>query len=117
MALGAWRISRRHVLTRRAPVIEALGAATMLFVDKTGTLTGNRMTVKSLYADGELFSVPASPVAELPERFHRLVEYSVLASEADPFDSMEKRSRPSRSIICMGRSTSTTIGRSCANIH
>src|SRR5262249_28171666 len=45
LALGAWRISRRGVLTRRMPAIEMLGAATLLCVDKTGTLTENRMSV------------------------------------------------------------------------
>jgi P-type E1-E2 ATPase len=37
MALGAWRMSRKHVLTRRPPVVETLGSATVLCVDKTGT--------------------------------------------------------------------------------
>ena len=45
LALGAWRISQRQVLTRRVPAVEMLGAATVLCVDKTGTLTLNRMTV------------------------------------------------------------------------
>ena len=44
LALGAWRISRNRVLTRRIPVIETLGSATVLCVDKTGTLTRNQMT-------------------------------------------------------------------------
>lgn len=39
MAMGAWRISRARVLTRRASAIETLGSATVLCTDKTGTLT------------------------------------------------------------------------------
>ena len=50
LALGAWRMSRNRVLTRRVPAIEMLGAATALCVDKTGTLTMNRMSVTRLYA-------------------------------------------------------------------
>ena len=46
LALGAWRISQSRVLTRRMPAIETLGAATVLCVDKTGTLTLNQMTVQ-----------------------------------------------------------------------
>ncbi len=46
LALGAWRISQKGVLTRRAPAIETLGATTVLCVDKTGTLTQNRMAVR-----------------------------------------------------------------------
>ena len=48
MAMGAWRISRARVLTRRAAAIEALGSATVLCTDKTGTLTENRMSIAEL---------------------------------------------------------------------
>ncbi len=49
LALGAWRISQKRVLTRRVPAVETLGAATVLCVDKTGTITQNRMSVSTLY--------------------------------------------------------------------
>jgi Ca2+-transporting ATPase len=88
LALGSLRLSRMGVLTRRMPAIEALGAATVLCVDKTGTLTRNRMEVRELLADGERFVVgPDAPA--LPEAFHALVEYGVLASPIDPFDPMD----------------------------
>jgi len=89
MAIGAWRISRQQVLTRRIPAIETLGSATVLCVDKTGTLTQNRMVVKQLYCEGQHLQITPERIT-LPENFHPLVEYSVLASEADPFDPMEK---------------------------
>jgi Ca2+-transporting ATPase len=87
LALGAWRIARSHVLTRRVPAIEALGAATVLCVDKTGTLTQNRMTVARLALQGADFEVDS---AALPAPFHRLVELGMLASQVDPFDPMER---------------------------
>jgi Ca2+-transporting ATPase len=91
LALGAWRISRRRVLTRRVPAIETLGSATVLCVDKTGTLTQNRMAVHTLYAAGEYFRVPDEQDARpLPEKFHELLEFGILASELDPFDPMER---------------------------
>jgi Ca2+-transporting ATPase len=51
MALGAWRISKKNVLTRQMNAVEALGAATILCVDKTGTLTENKMTVSAIWTD------------------------------------------------------------------
>ena len=93
LALGAWRISRNRVLTRRVPAVETLGSATVLCVDKTGTLTQNLMSVSKLFAKGELYDVSHHPPEPLPEAFHEIVEFSILASERDPFDPMEKALR------------------------
>jgi len=70
LALGAWRISRHGVLTRRMPAIEMLGAATVLCVDKTGTLTENRMRV-----------------VETPQA---VIDAAALASELEPYDVMDR---------------------------
>ena len=63
MAMGAWRISKVRVLTRRASAIETLGAASVLCTDKTGTLTENRMTIAELrLGDGTAATIgDASP--------------------------------------------------------
>ena len=90
LALGAWRISRKRVLTRRMPAVETLGAATVLCTDKTGTLTLNQMSVRQLVAHGEMFDTVASAHKRLPETFHKLLEFGILASKRDPFDPMEK---------------------------
>ncbi|MBI2876968.1 MAG: cation-translocating P-type ATPase [Candidatus Tectomicrobia bacterium] len=90
LALGAWRISRKRVLTRRIPAIEMLGSATVLCVDKTGTLTLNRMSVRRLFAAGQFYDVSDAPHEPLPENFHPVVEDSILASQRDPFDPMER---------------------------
>ncbi|HEX7973327.1 MAG TPA: cation-translocating P-type ATPase [Anaerolineales bacterium] len=89
LALGAWRISQHKVLTRRVPAVEMLGAATALCVDKTGTLTLNRMTVTKLAVGNEIYNVENKQVS-LPESMHEVVEFSILASPTDPFDPMEK---------------------------
>jgi Ca2+-transporting ATPase len=89
LALGAWRISQRHVLTRRVPAVEMLGAATVLCTDKTGTLTQNRMTVTHLMIGDELLEVELQQHM-IPEAFHELVEFGILATPIDPFDPMEK---------------------------
>ncbi|MDO8525618.1 MAG: cation-translocating P-type ATPase [Candidatus Omnitrophota bacterium] len=90
LALGAWRISRKNVLTRRAAAVETLGAATVLCVDKTGTLTENRMSIKKLFNGAEFYDIVDTRPAGLPEKFHEVVEYGILASKKDPFDPMEK---------------------------
>ncbi|HEY3296050.1 MAG TPA: cation-translocating P-type ATPase [bacterium] len=95
LALGAWRISQKQVLTRRVPAIETLGSATVLCVDKTGTLTLNRMSVAEIFANGQFHDVgsPQGLTEPLPEAFHMLVEFGVLASQTDPFDPMDKAIR------------------------
>ena len=89
LALGAWRISKERVLTRHMPAIETLGAATVLCVDKTGTLTMNRMALKQIAIDGEYIELDTH-LGPLPKRFERLLFTSVRASEPSPFDPMEK---------------------------
>jgi P-type Ca2+ transporter type 2C len=89
LALGAWRISRNRVLTRRMPVIEALGAATVLCVDKTGTLTQNRMALRVLATEAHSVDLHAAG-AEVPVELRTLLETAVLASKPDAFDPMEK---------------------------
>lgn len=91
MAMGAWRISRARVLTRRAAAIETLGSATVLCTDKTGTLTENRMSIAELrLTGGEVFQTRQTPGEKAPEGFHDLIEFGLLASASDPFDPMEK---------------------------
>ncbi|NJD76203.1 MAG: cation-translocating P-type ATPase [Candidatus Methanoperedens sp.] len=90
MSMGAWRMSKRHVLTRKMPAIETLGSATVLCVDKTGTLTVNRMILSSLFAKGEYYDADKNGHLPLPEKFHELLEFGYLASQKDPFDPVEK---------------------------
>lgn len=89
LALGAWRISRKRVLTRRVPAVETLGSASVLCVDKTGTLTLNRMSVQKIFTSGMPYSVDKME-GPLPDEYHEIVEFGVLASHIDPFDPMEK---------------------------
>lgn len=91
MALGAWRIAKSNVLTRHAPVIETLGAATVLCVDKTGTLTQNRMSVVRIVADGETFILGQNPAeTTLSPAARDVIAAATLASETKPFDPMEQ---------------------------
>jgi Ca2+-transporting ATPase len=77
MTMGAWRISQARVLTRRAAAIEALGAATVLCTDKTGTLTRNQMSVAECV-----------PRAGLDRR--DLLRVAALACAPEAFDPMDR---------------------------
>lgn len=100
MALGAWRIAQKNVLTKRSSAIEALGSITVLCSDKTGTITENKMKLTHLYAsdkliEPDLLDESLKGHSALPELFHELIEISVLSSQPDPFDPLEKAIRES----------------------
>jgi Ca2+-transporting ATPase len=97
LALGAWRLSRINVLARHVPAIETLGATTVLAVDKTGTLTLNRMTVARLVAATPTGDSVSDVETGLGEPFHELLEYGILSCKKDPFDPMEQ------ALLALGR--------------
>lgn len=87
MALGAWRISQKNVLTRTLPAIETLGSVTVLCSDKTGTITENKMTLSEVYVPNKSYRITTE---KIPEDFHSLIEFAILASREKSFDPMEK---------------------------
>jgi len=90
MAMGAWRISQARVLTRRAAAIEALGSATVLCTDKTGTLTQNKMTIVELrLPDGDVLRPDDLASSSLPASFEPLLQAGLRAAAPDPFDPMD----------------------------
>jgi Ca2+-transporting ATPase len=88
LGLGAWRMAQKNVLTRHVPAIEMLGATTVMCVDKTGTLTQNKMAMAQIWADNLIFEIEGVQTS-LPEIFHKTLEFAVLSSHRDPFDPME----------------------------
>ena len=98
MAMAARRLAAQKVLTRRLNSIETLGETSVLCVDKTGTLTENRMRVAALCADNRAIdvnqplsgSLSGSLSASLPDTHLELLEYAILASEIAPHDPMEQ---------------------------
>ena len=87
LAIGAWRMSQKHVIARRAPVIETLGSATVICVDKTGTLTMNQMAVHEINVKGELYILD---VDVIPDKYRELIHSALLASPINPFDPMDQ---------------------------
>lgn len=109
MALGAWRLARHNVLIRRSAVIETLGATTLLCVDKTGTITENRMALETVWRAGELFDLSggealgdAAPVVAIAQlasavRPHDPMDAAVHLIAGKPLSSAPLRSYPLRS--------------------
>lgn len=88
LALGAWRLSKSNVLTRKPSAIETLGSATVLCSDKTGTITQNKMEIAALYNGDknyfrEEFQACKTQIAEL-------VKVLYFASPTNSIDPMEK---------------------------
>ena len=92
-AMGARRLAGQRVLVRRLNAIEILGETTVLCVDKTGTITQNRMSVAGLSIDGQTLEIHGSGQENLPQRYQELLEYAALACEIRPHDPMEQAIR------------------------
>ncbi len=83
MALGAYKMSRYGIISRQPQIVESLGAVSVVCLDKTGTITENKMQVKEVYdfANDKMDEAGGNS---------QVLYYALLASEADPFDAMEK---------------------------
>ena len=90
LALGSWRLAKSNVLTRQPQAIEALGTTTVLCVDKTGTLTHNRMALAMLH-DGESQHRPEA--GGLAPGFHALLSGALRASSASGAEPMDRAVR------------------------
>ncbi len=88
MALGAYHMARLGIISRQPQIIENLGAVSVICLDKTGTITENSMQVKMIYdyeTDKLLDLEKSEKIMDA-----NVLRYGALASEAHPFDAMEK---------------------------
>lgn len=88
MALGAWRLSKKNVLTRKPSAIETLGSATVLCSDKTGTITQNKMEVAAVHIAGA--TIYKTAFHDQRGTMSALITTAYHASQADSIDPMEK---------------------------
>lgn len=88
MALGAWRLMKKGIIVKEPSVVEALGAASVICLDKTGTLTENRMEIYRIYDFKSDTTISGSEAGSASVR--DLISTAMWASETVPFDNMEK---------------------------
>lgn len=74
LSMGAWRLAKKHSLVKKLSSVETLGSVSVLCVDKTGTITQNRMKITEEYTNDKI----------------KLSTSLVMACQEDTFDPMEK---------------------------
>lgn len=88
MALGAWKLSKTGILVKGLNTVETLGAATVICIDKTGTITENKMELASIYNFKSKELIDKEQIKKL-KTLNEVAEYGMWASEPVPFDPME----------------------------
>lgn len=87
MALGAWRMMEHGIIVKQMKTVETLGSATVICIDKTGTITENKMSL------AKIFTLKSQKITdaqnELSDEDKELISISMWASEPVPFDPME----------------------------
>nr|WP_315250648.1 cation-translocating P-type ATPase [uncultured Flavobacterium sp.] len=87
MALGAWRMMKNGIIVKQMKTVETLGSATVICIDKTGTITENKMSLAKIFT---LKSQKTTDIEnELTDDEKQLITISMWASEPIPFDPME----------------------------
>lgn len=89
LALGAFRLLKENKIIARLPqYVETLGSATVICIDKTGTITQNQMSLQGCYSlhDNQVLDQADLKPGDMTE----LWRYALLSSEVNPFDPMEK---------------------------
>ena len=88
MALGAWRLMKKGIIVKHTQTVEALGSATLICTDKTGTITENKMALYQVYVVKTDAVLKENDWQGDPSV--KLIKTAMFASETLPFDPMEK---------------------------
>lgn len=87
MALGSWRLMKLGIVVKQMKTVETLGSATVICIDKTGTITENSMSLTRLFVPSlhEISTIENTLSTEEKE----LIKLAMWASEPIPYDGME----------------------------
>jgi Ca2+-transporting ATPase len=90
MALGAWRLMKMGIIVKQTKTVETLGSATVICVDKTGTITENKMSLAQWYVfSNDTMNDNFNSHKQLNKEEEELLNLAMWASEPIPFDGME----------------------------
>jgi Ca2+-transporting ATPase len=87
MALGAWRLMKKGIIVKQMKTVETLGSATVICIDKTGTITSNKMSFAKLFVVESNKIIEAKVEGDIIEK--EVISLAMWASEIVPFDAME----------------------------
>ena len=87
MALGAWRLMKMGIIVKQMKTVETLGSASVICIDKTGTITENRMELVKIYLHGSNTCADIHDVSK--SQSHEIISMAMWSSEPEPFDPME----------------------------
>lgn len=88
MAIGAYRMSRIGLLVKQPVTVESLGSASVICLDKTGTITENNMSLAAIYDAEHDAIITSGDFSKFVD--NEVIAYAMWASEAAPFDPMEQ---------------------------
>lgn len=103
LALGVTRMAKRHAIVRKLPAVEALGATTVICSDKTGTLTKNEMTVRSIFTT-DLIDVTGDGYGQRGDFFRRGIKL-------EPKEDPHLQELLKTALLCNNAQISATEGR------
>ncbi len=99
MAIGSWRLLKMGVVVKQMKTVETLGSATVICIDKTGTITENKMSL------AKVFTMASEKISSLKKPFNKgekeLITTAMWASEPIPFDPMERALHHSYADNCL----------------